>query len=158
MKKILFICLGNICRSPAAEGIFNNLVLNNNLKDKFYIDSAGTSAYHQGDLPDARMREHAKKRGYILDSLSRQVKKTDFENFDLLLVMDDSNLANLLKLKPNSEQTKKIKKITDYCKIHDASSVPDPYYKGEQGFELVLDILEDACNELFLSLRKDKNI
>ena len=129
--RILFVCLGNICRSPAAEGIMQHLVEERGLTDLFVIDSAGTYGGHAGDLPDPRMRSHAARRGYSLEHRSRKITGEDFDRFDLIIGMDD---------------------MTEYNRhfLHD--HVPDPYYSGADGFELVLDLLEDACDGLLCTL------
>lgn len=146
--KILFVCLGNICRSPSAEAVMKEVVKSSGLSDQFMIDSAGTSGWHSGEKADSRMRKHAQKRDYDLTSLSRPVKTTDFDEFDYIVGMDDDNIFNLEQMTKLPEHQMKIIKMTDYCQNHDASSVPDPYYGGDAGFELVLDILEDSCNGL----------
>jgi len=147
--KILFVCLGNICRSPAAEGYFNHLLKQENLGDNYLVDSAGTSAYHEGAPADGRMTEAASERGYKLESISRAFKsKSDFESFDLILTMDDDNLADVISVSPDKESEQKIHQMVDFCTKHDVSEVPDPYYKGVDGFELTLDIIEDACEGL----------
>jgi protein-tyrosine phosphatase len=151
-QKILFVCLGNICRSPMAEGVLRRLVANSGLDREFSIDSAGTSAYHQGELPDARMRSHASRRGYHLTHLSRRVRQEDLENFDLLIGMDNHNVEKLHGMAHTPEQQAKIKKMTDYCRHHDATEIPDPYYGGDSGFEYVIDLLEDACEGLLKQL------
>jgi len=148
MKRILFVCLGNICRSPAAEGIFKKKVQEQGLEAEFLIDSAGTYGYHEGELPDYRMRDHASQRGYYLTSRTRQIKKDDFEKFDLIIAMDDNNLYNLKRLAPDRESQQKIHLMTDYCRNFTDDHVPDPYYSGPSGFEYVLDLLEDACEGL----------
>lgn len=147
-EKILFICKGNICRSPAAEEIFRQKTVERGVSERFYVDSAGTYGYHEGELPDLRMRSHAARRGYRLTSLSRPVRPEDFENFDLILAMDDTNLAALERRAPDVSSLKKIVRLTDYCRRCVADHVPDPYYGGSSGFENVLDILEDACEGL----------
>ena len=154
-EKILFVCLGNICRSPAAQVIMQKLVDENGLSEDFLIDSAGTYSGHAGELPDARMRKHAALRGYSLTHRSRPVKSTDFQDFDLIVAMDDSNYANLKHLAPSPEDENKIVRMIDYVKgFPQYHSVPDPYYEGAQGFEIVLDLLEDGCRNLLLSLIK----
>ncbi len=145
--KVLFVCLGNICRSPAAEEIFRSMC-----GDDFEVDSAGTSAHQAGMFPDSRMREHAKKRGYILNHRCRNFSFDDFINFDLIVTMDNSNLSNLKSLDPGKEYSDKVLKMSDYCVKNKVAEVPDPYYKGEEGFEEVLDILEDSCRELYRQL------
>lgn len=152
-KKILFICLGNICRSPAAEGIMKHLVEKAGREDEFLIDSAGISGYHRGDLPDRRMREHAARRGYDLTHRSRPVRTEDFYNFDWIIGMDDQNIEDLKDRAPSTEEWKKIHRMTEYCTRHTrADHVPDPYYEGYEGFEYVLDLLEDACAGLLEQL------
>jgi protein-tyrosine phosphatase len=144
VKKILFVCLGNICRSPAADGIMNHLVKMNGQAESYFIDSAGTSAHHVGERADSRMRKHAARRGYELESISRQFVSSDFEEFDLILAMDKSNLSNILRLDTEGKYQGKVKLFCDFCQKHKISEVPDPYYGGNQGFEDVLDIVEDG--------------
>ena len=151
-RKILFVCLGNICRSPAAEAVMKSLIRKECLEDRFTIDSAGISSYHRGDLADPRMRACAARRGYTLLHRSRPVRSEDFEDFDLIIGMDDSNIDELLQMSPDIESDAKVHRMTDYCKAKVADYVPDPYYGGAQGFENVLDILEDACSGLFKEL------
>ena len=156
MKSILFVCLGNICRSPAAEGVMINLLKQNNITD-FKIDSAGTSAYHVGEMADARMQDHARLRGYDLNSLSRRFDpKNDFKHFDLILTMDDSNYQNVIHLAENELQKSKVQKFTSWCKIHDISHVPDPYTKGAEGSEQVMDIIEDGCQQILNAINKSR--
>ncbi len=150
--RVLFVCLGNICRSPAAEGIFRQKIKHAGLDHLISCDSAGTSAYHEGEPADGRMRDHAKGRGYNLTSLARHLTPKDLDHFDLILTMDESNYNNTLRLDPEGIYHKKVKKIVSYCKIHDVGEVPDPYYGGTDGFELVIDILEDSCDELIKEL------
>ena len=152
--KLLFVCLGNICRSPAAHGIMQYLVEQANIQDCFEIDSAGLYGGHAGELPDKRMRIHASRRGYDLTHRSRKVMTDDFEQFDLILAMDDSNYENLRRMAPTIEDEKKVVRMVDFCKQHPYYySVPDPYYEGAEGFELVLDLLEDACQGLLEELK-----
>lgn len=155
MKKILFVCLGNICRSSTADGVMHHLLKEAGLEDKFVIDSAGTSGYHEGSLPDGRMRRHSKKRGYDLTHLSRPVKVEDFYEFDLIIGMDDQNIADLKELAPSPEEQKKIRKMVDFLVDKEATHIPDPYYGGAEGFELVLDLLEDGCAGLLTHLTQD---
>ena len=151
---ILFVCLGNICRSPSADGIMHHLVEKEGSQDLIKIDSAGTYGGHTGALPDARMRQHAAKRGYELTHRSRKVRTQDFEDFDLIIAMDDNNFEDLQLYAPSSEARKKIHRMTDYLQKIQIDHVPDPYYQGADGFEKVLDILEDACAGLLQSIRK----
>ncbi|XP_010535669.1 PREDICTED: uncharacterized protein LOC104810902 [Tarenaya hassleriana] len=157
---VLFVCLGNICRSPAAEGVFRDIVKRRGLDSKFKIDSAGTINYHEGNLADPRMRSAAKRRGIDITSISRPIRASDFEEFDLILAMDNQNQEDILsafdvwKVRANlpSDSDKKVKLMCSYCKKHDENEVPDPYYGGAQGFEKVLDLLEDACESLLDSV------
>ena len=152
-KKILFVCLGNICRSPAAEGIMQSLIEGKGLQKDYFIDSAGLYGGHAGDLPDHRMRMHASKRGYNLTHRSRPVKTSDFEDFDLIIAMDDSNYARLKNLAPTLQDEEKIVRMIDFVKgFPQYHSVPDPYYEGAEGFEIVLDLLEDGCRNLLEEL------
>lgn len=150
--KILFVCLGNICRSPSAEGIMKKTVKERGLENQIYIDSAGLLDYHEGELPDNRMRAHAARRGYNLDSRSRPVKYEDFFDFDLIIGMDDRNISNLKRMAPDDKSVKKIHRMTEYSTRYDFDHIPDPYYGGADGFELVLDLLEDACEGLLKTL------
>ena len=153
--KVLFVCLGNICRSPTAEGVFKHIVDTKGLSDQFVIDSAGTSTWHRGDAPDARSTYYASLRNYELKGSSRPVLSSDFEDFDIILAMDSKNHFDLKQEAPKPFHHK-IKMITEYCKIHQPKhyleGIPDPYKNGEEGFELVLDLLEDSCTQLFKEL------
>lgn len=150
-RSVLFVCMGNICRSPAAEGVFRALVEKAGVTDHFDIDSAGTIGYHAGHPADARMRAAASGRGYSLDSRARRVELADFENFDLIVAMDDDNYRDLVDL--DTGQGARVVRMCAYGGRHGHSEVPDPYYGGPQGFETVLDILEDACADLLEELR-----
>jgi protein-tyrosine phosphatase len=152
VKSILFVCLGNICRSPMAEGVFDRLLKEKGLQDKFEVDSAGLHGYHAGELPDSRMRAHASKRGYHLTHRSRPVFLTDFDQFDMLIGMDEQNIRGLKILAPTAEHQAKIYRMTDYLTKIKADEVPDPYYGGAAGFEYVIDLLEDACSGLLDTL------
>ena len=153
--KILFVCLGNICRSSSAEEVMRTFVKREGLEEKIEVDSAGILNYHQGELPDSRMRMHAYHRGYELTHRSRPVCTEDFLNFDLIIGMDDRNIQDLKDRAPSLEAEKKIHRMTDYCRTKLVDYVPDPYYGGAQGFETVLDILEDACEGLLEEIRKE---
>ena len=143
---VLFVCLGNICRSPAAQAVMQRMVDERGLTDSFLIDSAGTGGYHIGDLPDKRMRVHARPRGYELTHRARRVQWSDFEDFDLIVGMDAANVSDLRRLAATPEQEDKVVSMGDYIRqFPHYDHVPDPYYEGSEGFELVLDLLEDAC-------------
>lgn len=153
MKRILFVCLGNICRSSSAEEVMRTLVKKAGLEKEIELDSAGILNYHEGELPDSRMRMHASRRGYNLTHRSRPVRTGDFYDFDMIIGMDDRNIQDLKALAPDIETEKKISRMTDYCRVKMVDYVPDPYYGGVQGFENVLDILEDACSGLLEEIR-----
>ena len=154
MKKVLFVCLGNICRSPAAEGVFTKMIKDAGLDDRVSIDSCGTAAHHEGESADIRMREHAKRRGYELTSIARGLVRKDFDEFDYILTMDNSNFNNVVALAADN-QKRKIKKLTDFCSNHPHDQIPDPYYGGPDGFELVLELLEDACQGLVDQIKEE---
>ena len=147
MVKVNFVCMGNICRSPAAEGVFTQLVDRAGLSDSFIIDSSGTIGYHAGEKADPRMREEGKRRGIELTSISRKFISSDFE-FDYIVTMDNDNYENILRLASSKEQEDKVVSMTSFCSKIDAHFVPDPYYGGAEGFSQVFDILEDACQGL----------
>jgi protein-tyrosine phosphatase len=148
-KKILFVCTGNICRSPGAEAIFKKMVKSKGIDKNFEIDSTGTTAYHVGEPADKRMRAHAAKRGYNLTSVSRKFNPDyDFDHFDLIIAMDNEHISSLKKRARNENDLQKIHKMTDFRKVWNYDEIPDPYYGGEEGFELVLDLLEDSCEGL----------
>ncbi len=155
-KKILFVCMGNICRSPAAEGIMKSLVKKNNLEKIIQADSAGTIAYHTGEGADSRMKKLAANRGYNLTSISRKFDpKNDFKKFDYIVAMDDENFANILDLDTEGLYINKLHKMVEFFSKRDVDEVPDPYYGGSKGFENVLDILEDACENLLTKIKND---
>lgn len=142
MKKVLMVCLGNICRSPLAEGILQSKVDVNNV----FVDSAGTEDHHVGNLPDKRSIEVAKKYGIdITNQRSRQFTVADFDNFDIIYAMDDSNYHNVIGLSRNDEDVQKVKMILNELEPNSNNNVPDPYYGGEQGFESVYKMLDEAC-------------
>lgn len=151
--KVLFVCLGNICRSPAADGIMHAVVESHGDSDRWEIDSAGTYAGHAGQLPDQRMRVHARRRGYELTHRARRVTADDFERFDLIIPMDGANASDLRDLAPTVEAMDKIVPMIDFVtRSTRYDYVPDPYYEGSEGFELVLDLLEDGCANLYNAL------
>ncbi|GHV01310.1 phosphotyrosine protein phosphatase [Bacteroidia bacterium] len=154
-KRILFVCLGNICRSPAAEGILREMATHGSLAGQLEIDSAGTYGGHAGELPDPRMREAAARRGYRLESRSRRVTEDDFDRFDMLIAMDDPVYERLYRLAPTREAGARIFRMTDFCLTRQADHIPDPYYEGMHGFERVLDLLEDCCRGLARELTEN---
>jgi len=155
-QRLLFVCLGNICRSPAAEGVFLHLLAQQGLEDQFVVDSAGMGGWHVGNPADRRMRAAAERRGIHLPSRARQIELADFTSFDRILTMDDDNLravrslAGELGSRPGLAA---VEPITSHCRRFGDKEVLDPYYGGEQGFEHVLDLLEDACSGLLETLR-----
>ena len=152
--KVLFVCLGNICRSPAAQGVFEHIVKENGMSDRIEADSAGTYSGHRGELPDRRMRNAALYRGYALTHRARPVSSLDFLDFDLVIAMDDQNYEDLMHLAPSVEATHKIRRMSEFLKTRKMSYVPDPYYMGAEGFSLVLDLLEDGCRNLYEAIKK----
>ncbi len=150
---VLFVCLGNICRSPAAQGVFDAIVRSEGAQERFNIDSAGLYGGHAGELPDQRMRIHARRRGYELTHRSRPVRSSDYDNFDLIVAMDHSNYDRLRALAPTPEDEKKVVRMIDFVRDKGGfDCVPDPYYEGAKGFEDVLDLLEDGCRGLYEAL------
>lgn len=149
--KILFVCLGNICRSPAAEGVMRGLVDRQGQSDRWEIDSAGTGRYHIGDLPDRRMRQAGARRGYEFRHICRQVRESDFERFDLIIGMDADNVRNLRRMAPDIASEAKVHAMGEWLDGEKTGYdfVPDPYYEGAEGFELVLDLLEAGCGRLY---------
>ncbi|MGQ1784294.1 MULTISPECIES: low molecular weight protein-tyrosine-phosphatase [unclassified Saccharicrinis] len=155
-KKILFVCLGNICRSPSAEAVMKAKLEAHGLSEKYFVDSAGITGYHEGDPADSRMQQHAYRRNYTLTSISRPITTPkDFLEFDYIIGMDQQNMNDLNALAPNKYDHSKLSKMTDYCNNFQHDSVPDPYYGGAAGFELVLDLLEDACEGLIKKLESE---
>jgi len=146
--------MGNICRSPTADGVLRHKLRARGLHTQVLVDSAGTHNYHPDSPPDARSQAHAARRGYDLSMLrARQVQDSDFESFDLILAMDWDNLALLQELCPPRHQ-QKLRRLTEFCQHLQSPVVPDPYYGGNQGFEQVLDLVEDACDGLLAHLQR----
>lgn len=154
-QRVLFVCLGNICRSPAAEGVFLHLLREHGLEDCVVVDSAGTGSWHVGNKADPRMRAAAERRGIHLPSRARQIELDDFSRFDLVVTMDSDNLRNVRSLakEAGSKATASIRPMLSYARSTQLEDVPDPYYGGEQGFEQVLDLLEDACSGLIEEIK-----
>ena len=144
-KRVLFVCMGNICRSPAGEGLFLHYLRKRLLNDVIEVDSAGTIGYHAGELADRRMQAAAGRRGYRLDSRGRHFQPADFERFDLIVAMDQKNLRDILVQDTQNKYRGKVHLLSDFHKRADHKDVPDPYYGGDAGFELVLDLIEEAC-------------
>ena len=155
-KRILFVCMGNICRSPAAEGIAKKLAAKRVLDCTIEIDSAGTLDYHEGELPDPRMIKHASKRGYKLDSRARQFNpNNDFDHFDYIVTMDDDNYSEITSLDKKNKYKDKVYRMVSFGNKLKVNEVPDPYYSGSDGFEYVLDILEDSVDGLLKKVEDD---
>jgi len=152
-KRVLFVCLGNICRSPAGEGVFRGLLEQKGLQDDFEVDSAGTSSYHVGEAPDSRMRQAAAGRGYRLNGRSRRMVWEDFEEFDLIVAMDRSNMRHIHSADRKGEFRHKVRLFCDFVPGSGLLDVPDPYYGGHDGFERVLDLLESGAQSLLEHLR-----
>ena len=150
--RVLFVCMGNICRSPTAEGVFTHQVQAQGLTPWFEVDSAGTHDYHVGSPPDQRAQAHAKAQGYDISGLrARQLQADDFERFDVVVVMDDHNWKKAHELCP-VEQRHRLKRLTAYCTRFKALNVPDPYYGGDAGFAQAMAIIEDGCAGLLREL------
>jgi len=149
---LLFVCLGNICRSPAAEEIMRQVLKRHNADHRVSVDSAGIGSWHVGQLPDPRMRRHGLRNGYDFSSRARQVTRQDFQRFDLIFAMDEDNFEALSDLAP-SGMAKKIRRVSRYLTNHPGqTTIPDPYYGGDAGFQLVIDLLEDACENIYKAL------
>ncbi|MBR5989602.1 MAG: low molecular weight phosphotyrosine protein phosphatase [Prevotella sp.] len=148
-QRLLFICLGNICRSPAADGIMHHLVEARGLTDDFYIDSAGIGSWHVGQLPDYRMRRCGERHGYVFDHRARQFSAADFDRFDLIAVMDHENYHDVARQARSAADRQKIIRMSDYLRHHPGQqTVPDPYYGDDRDFEFAVELLEDACEGL----------
>src|SRR4051794_2158649 len=154
--RILFVCMGNICRSPTAEGVMRSLLREEGLEDEIEIDSAGTGGWHVGAPPDERATEAASRRGIVLDGAARRVTREDFERFDLLVAMDRENVAELRHLAPDDAARAKIRLLREFDPPSAGArhlDVPDPYYGGPRGFDDVLDLVEAACRGLLDEVR-----
>ncbi len=156
--KVLFVCMGNICRSPTAEAVFRHYVGEAGLDGQIQIDSAGTHDYHIGEPPDPRTQQAAMQRGYDMSALrGRQVEAADFKRFDYVLAMDNANLAILRRLRPNDARSH-LGLFLEFAARHEQREVPDPYYGGEEGFERVLDMVEDAAQGLLEQIRQQQAV
>jgi protein-tyrosine phosphatase len=155
---VLFVCLGNICRSPTAEGVMRALVRDAGLEEQIELDSAGTGSWHVGEAPDARATAAARQRGIVLEGAARQVRSDDFARFDLILAMDQANLRELRRLAPGESAQARVRLLREWGRTGSQSSdgdldVPDPYHGGPGGFEEVLDLVHGACESLLQQLR-----
>lgn len=155
---LLFVCMGNICRSPAAEGVMRALVEKEGLGEQVIIRSAGTGGWHAGKLPDQRMRSAAQNRGYNLQSRARQVTADDLRVHDLVLVMDRQNQREIRPFDHDGGNAAKIRLFCDFCTTHNTDEVPDPYYGGAEGFENVLNLLEDGCRGILQHIREQRGL
>jgi protein-tyrosine phosphatase len=144
-RRVLFVCLGNICRSPAAEIIFRKLVDDAGRTSEFEIDSAGTISHHAGSPPDCRMAEALERNGFTVSGRARRIESKDLEDFDLIVTMDESNLDQVRSLDPESLHHPKIRPFVSFCRTHTDLRVPDPYYGGQRGFDHVIRLLQDGC-------------
>jgi protein-tyrosine phosphatase len=151
-RRILFVCLGNICRSPAAEIIFRHQCAAAGMEHLLLADSAGTIGHHQGAPPDPRMAETLRRRGYRPDGRARQIRHADLRDSELILTMDESNRADVLGLDPEGIHHAKVRPFVGFCRRHDVPRVPDPYYGGSEGFEHVVTLLEDGCAGILAAL------
>jgi protein-tyrosine phosphatase len=159
LVSVCFVCLGNICRSPTAEGVMKTLLRRAGLQGKVAVESAGTADYHVGELPDPRARAAANARGVSLDSRAQQFERADFERFDYVLAMDAENLKNLSALAPNEAARQRLGLLRAFDpESPEAAAVPDPYHGGADGFEEVLDLCEAACAGLLEHLRREHGI
>jgi protein-tyrosine phosphatase len=152
--RILFVCMGNICRSPTAEGVMRRVLDDAGLAGRVHVESAGTGGWHAGEPPDERATLAARRRGIALEGAARQVRPADFRDFDLLIAMDRSNLRELLAVAPDEDAAEKVRLLREFDPASSGDlDVPDPYYGGARGFETVLDMVEAACRGLLDELR-----
>lgn len=156
--KLLFVCLGNICRSPSAENIMNHLIENAGLSEKIVCDSAGTSSYHIGSSPDRRMAAALTKRNFTAMGKARQFEVSNFEEFDLILAMDKDNYQDILSLDRQGIYKDKVKLMCEFAAYHNDQEVPDPYYGGPEGFNYVIDLLVDSCEGLLTYVKNQIKI
>lgn len=143
--RILFVCLGNICRSPAAEIVFRKQAADAGREHDFDVDSAGTIGHHHGSSPDPRMSAALEKRGFVISGRARRIEPEDLHDFDLIVTMDETNFSDVRRLDPSGKLHSKIRSFTSFCRRHDDPRVPDPYYGGQRGFDHVIALLEDGC-------------
>jgi protein-tyrosine phosphatase len=156
--KVLFVCMGNICRSPTAEGAFRKRIEEHGLETEIAIDSAGTISYHVGEAPDSRAQAAARERGIELSELrARQISADDFHHFDYIIAMDEDNLRNILALDPGDGKAE-VSLFLTFSENFEEHEVPDPYYGGNNGFQRVLDLIEDASSGLLAHIRQHKGL
>lgn len=155
-KRVLFICLGNICRSPTAEAVFKHQIKQRKLEAHFHVDSAGTSSNHIGEASDHRSIKHAHQRGYVMDHKARQFNKKDFTDFDFLVCMDDQNYKNVVSMASTEADKDKVIKMATYLKKFNDTFILDPWAMGPDAFEKVIDLIEDACESLIQELHLKK--
>ena len=159
MIHVLFVCLGNICRSPLAEGVFKHLVFEDGLEDKIFVESAGTSGWHVGDRPDPRSIEVARENGIDLDSYGRKAISDDFAEFDYIIAMDQNNFADMRSLDGSSKKdAAKLYLMRDFDEIGKGQDVPDPYYGGDDGFSYVFELLDRSCRNLLKEIREENKL
>jgi len=152
--RLLFVCLGNICRSPTAEGVMRTLVREAGLRERIELDSAGTGAWHVGESPDARATDAAERRGIVLEGAARKVRPRDFEEFDLILAMDANNLRDLRRMAPDDQAREKVRLLREWDPTADGDlDVAHPYYGGPGGFDRVLDLVQASCASLLQQLQ-----
>jgi protein-tyrosine phosphatase len=156
--RVLFVCMGNICRSPTAEAVMKKLVSDAGLSDRIYVDSAGTHGYHVGDRSDPRTREAGERRGYVFDHFARKLDRTDFDEFDYILAADEQNLDEIRRITPRGPHRAKVSLLLSHCRSAGCTEVPDPYYGGAHGFERVLDLVEMACADLLAKIRTEHRL
>jgi protein-tyrosine phosphatase len=152
--RILFVCLGNICRSPAAHAVMQAMVEKAGLSQHIQVDSAGTAGWHTGKMPDERMRRAGQTRGYRLDHPARQFLAADLARHDLILAMDRANRRDILAHDPENLFSQKVRLFCEFCTQHEEAEVPDPYYGGPEGFEHVLDLIEDGCRGILQEAKR----
>lgn len=155
--RVLFVCLGNICRSPAAEIIFRQQVREAGREAEFEIDSAGTIAYHQGAAPDSRMSAALVREGFTVTGNARCIDPEDLAKHDLIVTMDETNFSEVLLLDPSGEHHAKVRPFVSFCRTHDDLRVPDPYYGGQRGFDHVISLLKDGCGGILEELMKRRD-
>jgi len=157
--RVCFVCLGNICRSPTAEGVFRHLVAEAGLTDRIHIDSAGTADYHTGNAPDPRARAAGRRAGIVIDGQARPFARSDFARFDYVIAMDASNVRDLGKLAPNPEAAAKVRLLRSFDPLAEPGApVPDPYYGDDDGFDQVLELCRSACRHLLDEIRRERRL